>query len=1112
MNTDVEYWRLRHRPSPLQHVTQLLHQEAKASMDPPHADPASAQYRLVDQSELELSITEKASHVLLAKEVEAEQKRLDKAQDAVARVRKKVALLEKRLQDPRAKISQKREWKDEIEWIQKEELPPLLSDVKDIEARLADAQAGPGPTAEGAGRQEGESEKEYLIRTGKITAFGSKTGFAAGTGQSSMHLRRPGFKPEVLPKVSSPEPQEVIEIDSGSDGDAYHESDPDSDLAESPDIEGTPETETARNIDDGDEYSYQQRVKKWALERRAARAAAQGSRDEQSTEDGVSTASFDWPNEWQNPHPTTPDAVLNEQFRLPGDIFSALFDYQKTCVQWLWELYTQKTGGIIGDEMGLGKTVQVIAFLAGLHYLGHLTKPVLLVVPATVMNQWVNEFHRWWPPLRCVILHNIGSGMGKRPNRAGDSDDELSEWDGPSSPRPRSGSNSNARDLVQRVVDNGHVIVTTYAGLRIHSRHLLPVDWGYAVLDEGHKIRNPNSEVTLACKRIKTVHRVILSGTPIQNNLVELWLLFDFVFPGRLGTLPVFELQFALPIRLGGYANAQNVQVQTAYQCAVMLRDMIAPYLLRRLKVDVAQDLPKKQEMVLFVKLTQVQQDLYEQFLGSGDVGAILSGRRNVLMGVDMLRKICNHPDLADRDRLLRRPNYPFGSALKLGKMQVLRDLLVLWRLQGHRTLLFCQTRQMLDILEGFVNNLDEANPFHYLRMDGTTPVVRRQQMVDTFNNDESLHVFLLTTKVGGLGINLTGADRVIIYDPDWNPLTDIQARERAWRLGQKKDITIYRLMTVGTIEEKIYHRQIFKTFLTNKILKDPKQRRFFKLNDLHDLFTLGDPDESGTEPGGLFQDYKHQPNGQNTLGPTLLASDDFYQVASLAGVLKLDKFAGDDDAEDTKQDPKATEDSRIMDGLFSKSGVVHSTLQHDDVMEQSHEATLVEREASKVARRAAEALRQSRLQARKTAVGTPTWTGKFGRAGKFGPAKVRKVALPAAPGKLSALSSSSILSGLRRNHAEPAPLQKPAKPTKALVSPAATHLRQELLEHLVEFLEKQPGRFSRLDAILKSLPESVQQAGTDEMVVVRSLLREAAEWDKTAKGWRLRSDFALGS
>lgn len=234
-------------------------------------------------------------------------------------------------------------------------------------------------------------------------------------------------------------------------------------------------------------------------------------------------------------------------------------------MQWLWELYSQKTGGIIGDEMGLGKTIQIISFLAGLHYSGLLEKPVLVVVPATVMNQWVNEFHRWWPPLRCVILHSIGSGMGKNAIHSEEKIEAFLETTDPSSVKKDSfkGINSHmrAKEIIDTVMEKGHVLVTTYVGLRIYSKFILPRQWGYVVLDEGHKIRNPDLDISLTCKQIKTYNRIILSGTPIQNNLIELWSLFDFIFPGRLGTLPVFEQQFSVPINMGGYANASNVQV-----------------------------------------------------------------------------------------------------------------------------------------------------------------------------------------------------------------------------------------------------------------------------------------------------------------------------------------------------------------------------------------------------------------------------------------------------------------------------------------------------------------------------------------------------------------------
>lgn len=1099
--------------------------------------------QLVDQDDLASSITKRANEALINKETELDEKRLQKATSDLDKTVKRIKLLQKRLDNPRTKLSQRKALKDEIQWLNENELIPRQQDVDDIQGRLKSNRELLQEGAKGGSNERlaGESEREMLIRTGKITAFGNTTAFAADelATRSHQHLRAPGFNDlEVSKRESSelkreaesededeipvkrsrkkPDLESEYEDNGESDGNGVDDF---ADLNENivdelMDTDDTPMdmSLSLRNVDDGDEMVYQLRLAEWTQRRSQLRRANKEEADP------------DLP-EYQLPHPTIPDAVLNDRFKLPGDIYPSLFDYQKTCVQWLWELYSQKTGGIIGDEMGLGKTIQVIAFLAGLQYSNLLDKPVLLVVPATVMNQWVNEFHRWWPAFRCVILHSIGSGMTKNSIKTEEQleahlEDEDADFDAQISMKTAN-NQANAKAIVDRVVEKGHVLITTYMGLRIYSRHILPREWGYVVLDEGHKIRNPNSEISLACKRVKTYNRIILSGTPIQNNLTELWSLFDFVFPGRLGTLPVFEQQFAIPINMGGYANASNVQVQTGYKCAVILRDLISPYLLRRLKVDVAQDLPKKKEMVLFVKLTQFQQNLYEKFLGSEDVNAILKGKRNVLMGVDMLRKICNHPDLLDRDMLLRKRAYNYGNPTKSGKMQVLKNLLQLWQKEGHRTLVFCQTKQMLDILEKFVLNLKredvqkdqvvEEDYFHYVRMDGSTPIAKRQTLVDTFNNNKYYDCFLLTTKVGGLGVNLTGADRVIIYDPDWNPSTDIQARERAWRLGQTKDITIYRLMTAGTIEEKIYHRQIFKTFLTNKILKDPKQRRFFKMNDLHDLFSLGDPQEKGTETGDMFSGSEKTFRGDKVRKSTQLNKhehkndDDLYQVASIMGVSKLDNYAPDEENDEDKD----KEENRLMDGIFANADIVHSTLQHDEIINSNQqEVSIVEKEAARVAKEAADALKKSRILARSNTVGTPTWTGKFGVAGRFGTKKTnsrggsKSVTQSPAPDESDAISSTSILNQLRQKKASNG---KSAKSGKKKITEDD---KPKLLEHLIQFLQKQPEGFSKSDTILKALPKNFDLKDEKEMISVRSLLREAANWDTALKGWRLKETF----
>jgi DNA excision repair protein ERCC-6 len=774
-------------------------------------------------------------------------------------------------------------------------------------------------------RQARETEREFLIRTGKITPFSRMSGLERGVDdvgeeelanmleeketRSHQFLRAPGFESTTSTSVTSssdveaedPSPRKrkrlvrpgrtTIKVDSDDDYAQTHEmeieDDEDNLVEEEDDDDG--ETLVSRkkrddlsNLDDGNEPHYLDRLEKWADKRSSARARV-----------NPDTIYDDEELEWHLPHPTIADLSFDGGFKLPGDIHPSLFDYQKTCVQWLWELHCQKVGGVIGDEMGLGKTIQVIAFLAGLQYSKLLFNPeveesrgpVLVVCPATVMRQWVNEFHTWWPPMRVAILHSSGSGMMNL-GREEALEKRISD-------KQDSKSSRMATKVVDRVVSLGHVLITTYAGLRIYRKQLVPVKWSYSILDEGHKIRNPDSEISLTAKQLLTPHRLILSGTPMQNNLTELWSLFDFVFPGRLGTLPVFQAQFAVPINIGGYANATNIQVQTAYKCAVVLRDLINPYLLRRMKNDVAADLPRKSEQVLFCKLTKTQRTAYEEFIGSSDMESIFAGKRQVLYGVDILRKICNHPDLVYREMLQKKEGYHYGAEAKSGKMKVVKALLELWKRQGHRTLLFSQTRQMLDILERFVNDI---GGLEYRRMDGSTNIGIRQTIVDEFNTNTSVDVFLLTTRVGGLGINLTGADRVIIFDPDWNPSTDVQARERAWRLGQKREVTIYRLMTSGTIEEKIYHRQIFKQFLTNKILKDPKQRRFFKMNDLHDLFTLAGNDTEGTETGDMFagteMSFKNgESSGTNTPRKRRRGEDNPEDLKRIGGVAGLEQL-----------------------------------------------------------------------------------------------------------------------------------------------------------------------------------------------------------------------------
>ncbi|KAI4176330.1 MAG: hypothetical protein LQ343_001068 [Gyalolechia ehrenbergii] len=1042
-----------------------------------------------DQDDLERN----ANQILIDQSNERDKKRLAKTESEKEKVEDQIRKLRERLGRPRntgsTAVVRAQAELQHLEAMNKT-LERDVSEICDrIWKRMKDADVNDEATAEDSGNRKmpNESQRDFLIRTGKITPFsklpGSSLQRADSTLQDVLLNAEEGESPEevgpsdheepadilshrnlIQPGFADYEPNEVtsdtseitkqtskkrrvtkataVQIQSIADDKSRtrikkeHDSPdleddrddfaPDSDerdqatpresdevsftASQSPvsEIEAKApkrkrgheinklreEHDDLAGLDDGNEKLYQRRLESWVDRRSAARqrALAKNPLGAENTDVDGST------EEWHLPHPIRPDTEFEGGYRMPGDIYPSLFNYQKTGVQWLWELYSQQVGGIVGDEMGLGKTIQIISFLGGLHYSKKVTKPVIVVAPATVMKQWVNEFHTWWPPFRVSILHTSGSGMIDVGRESRLEDNLVSQ--APSARRkPMTKNQKAAKKIVDRVVNEGHVLVTTYTGLQTYAELLIPVDWEYAVLDEGHKIRNPNAAITIYSKEIRTPNRIILSGTPMQNNLVELWSLFDFVFPMRLGTLVSFRSQFEIPIRQGGYANASNLQVQTAMKCAETLKDTISPYLLQRFKVDVASDLPKKTEQVLFCKLTKPQRDAYEGFLASDDLKSIMNGKRQVLFGIDILRKICNHPDLQDHRHLSAKVGYNYGAGNKSGKMQVVKALLELWKNQGHKTLLFAQHRIMLDILEKFIRNLQG---FNYRRMDGNTPIHARQGLVDEFNHNPDAHVFLLTTKVGGLGINLTGADRVIIYDPDWNPSTDVQARERAWRLGQKREVMIYRLMTAGTIEEKIYHRQLFKQFLTNKILKDPKQRQTFQMQDLHDLFTLGSANDGPTETSELFKGTEVSFNEQSAPdGPAAATSgnsslhangvvngsmDEHSSVRKMAGVASLERFQGELDEEATTSDQATNSEARVMEGIFARAGV-HSALEHDQIINGKRvvaaDPKIIEREAKRVAAEAAKELKKAGEIARTVPIGTPTWTGQFGSGGR---------------------------------------------------------------------------------------------------------------------------------
>ncbi|KAL7276337.1 DNA repair protein rhp26 [Rhizina undulata] len=1137
--------------------------------------------KAIDQNALERGIAAQAEKAIVEKENELDQKRLEKSLDEKEKLEYQLDRLKTKSKNPRTSRKERTELKEQLQDLQ-EIIATLDSDIADITSRIDARSKGlpegskTAPLLSAAAQQHAyETEREFLIRTGKITPFSQLPGLekaksnrkdsayghiagpsmASNKGMSHQNLRAPGFRAaekgegskstkKRRSKRSIDSDEEASESDSPpkrnrskrnngeeedhpprkqkgrkkrastSEGEDFAPKEAtgkrkrresaesagsfvDSEFSEEYMVGAPKKRKKASNrldagpLDDGNENYYQARLKEWVMARKEARLEFQGSQHEDNQVDDNEDK-----QEWYKPHPTEPDAEFTGGFKIPGDIFPSLFDYQKSGVQWLWELHCQNAGGILSDEMGLGKTIQIIAFIAGLHYSKKLDKPVLVVAPATVLKQWVKEFHSWWPPLRVAILHSSGSGM----TGGGEySDEEVITKKG----------KSGAKVVVERAFKKGHVLVTTYNGLKTYADILSGKEWEYAILDEGHYIRNPDAEATLNCKRLKTYHRIILSGTPVQNNLTELWSLFDFVYPGRLGVLPVFNANFALPIKQGGYKGASNFAVNTAQKCTLVLRELIGPYLLRRTKADVAADLPRKTEQVLFCKLTKYQRDKYVEFLRSDEFRSILNKSKNLLFGLDIVRKICNHPDLLEQDVLIGKPGYNYGEGKYSGKMQITKSLLQLWKKEGHRTLLFCQTVQMLDIMEKYIASFPEG--FRYQRMDGKTSIAQRQALVDEFNKNNELDVFLLTTRVGGLGVNLTGADRVIIFDPDWNPSTDMQARERAWRLGQKRPVTIFRLLTAGTIEEKVYQRQIFKQHLASKVLTDPNQARFFEADDLHDLFVLGTSSLSGgTATGDLFRGSERVLDNSHHWNET--SKEDAKEdsaIGSIDGVARVEKEGIQDPETESNE---LTEDQRLLEGILGNAGVL-SALEHDTVMNAAGSSdSMADREAKKFAHKmakdAAKALRDSIAITKTAQIGTVTWTGKSGTVG-------RDRGDEDAPPPISRSRSISTARNSRGNGNTPSSASRGHSRTPVTPAPAQARgiedLSPESLNMLVglrRFFVSRQGEANAGE--LEAACREMTKGNRARKELWQEMLREVAytEGRDGARIWRLRRDY----
>ncbi|KAK4456720.1 switch 2 [Cladorrhinum samala] len=545
---------------------------------------------------------------------------------------------------------------------------------------------------------------------------------------------------------------------------------------------------------------------------------------------------------------------------IPPSVAQYLRDYQIAGVRFLHQRFVYQKGCILGDDMGLGKTVQVVAFLTAafgktaterdaklmrkMRRAGdHWYPQVLIVCPGSLIQNWKNELAKWgyW---HVDIFHGAGKEDVLHAAKAG------------------------------RV----EIMITTYATYKNHCDAVNDVEWDCVVADECHVLKDRKSETTRAMDRVNALCRIGLTGTAIQNKYEELWTLLNWTNPGHFGTITEWTNTITKPLTIGQSHEATLKQLSLSRITAKKLvHNLLPEYFLRRMKTLIAHQLPKKTDKVVFCPLTDIQRDAYENFLDGDNVTWINSVSEDCDCGskrkkgwccyktlpdgrswmsivfptIITLQKIANHltlliPSTTDssekqsselnalrtampdgwedlyrnRDSMLNLANPEF-----CGKWKILRKLLRFWHENGDKVLVFSHSVRLLRILQHLFHNTSYNVSF----LDGSLSYEDRQKVVDDFNTDPLQFVFLISTKAGGVGLNITSANKVVIFDPHWNPAYDLQAQDRAYRIGQVRDVDVFRLISAGTIEEIVYARQIYKQQQANIGYNASNERRYFK-------------------------------------------------------------------------------------------------------------------------------------------------------------------------------------------------------------------------------------------------------------------------------------------
>ena len=468
----------------------------------------------------------------------------------------------------------------------------------------------------------------------------------------------------------------------------------------------------------------------------------------------------------------------------PKGLKAVLRPYQQTGLKWLWTNVTKGFGVCIADDMGLGKTIQVLSLILKLKEENKLTKPVLVICPTTLIGNWMKEIKMFTPSLDAVIHHGV-----------------------------------------ERKLDVSHdIVLTTYAIMRIDIEEFRKQEWGMIIVDEAQNMKNPDTAQTLAIKLLKSDIKVAMTGTPVENRLVELWSIFDFINPGYLGTLREFQKSYAIPIERFKETSR-----------ATKLKLSVSPFVLRRLKTDkkVISDLPDKIVLNDYCYLNKAQAVLYEKTLNEmmekiSEFSGI-NRRGNIFKLITALKQICNHPyQFLKSGEMTREMSGKLDKCLSI--VETILD-------RGEKTLIFTQYREMGDILVKVIQNEMNIEPLFF---HGSLSVNQREVLIKRFQENEDDRIMILSLKAGGTGLNLTSATNVIHYDLWWNPAVEDQATDRTYRIGQDKNVMVHRLVTLGTFEEKIDEMLKSKKELANLAVYEG-EKIITELTDeeIYEIFSL---------------------------------------------------------------------------------------------------------------------------------------------------------------------------------------------------------------------------------------------------------------------------------